>query len=375
MSGGLTIDWCDIDRINEIQRFIDNVWRKNHILARDQQLLFWQHRFVDRPGKLSILMAEDVSEMVGMLGTIQIGFNDRGRRQPGVMLAIWIAKEEYRNLALGLRLYQRLLDEHYSFIGVFGINDEVTKIYQKMKYAIWGRIPRWARAFSKADLGALLAQGGAKYTPEAINAWLATADSGRSVPSVSGVRIVDWNPLGAEVWNKAWHNNFAPYLCGTWRDADYLQWRYLNHPRFNYFIRLAEDSSNGDIIGLFVYRLAEIRDRKERVMRIVEFLGSERGTQALAAEVCRVAEERRVAFADFYCTSPRFATSLQSVGFVCELQQISHLPALFEPLDFSRPALNGAAYVRPELAVDSRCYFEQPDVYFTRSDGDQDRPN
>jgi len=133
--------------------------------------------------------------------------------------------------------------------------------------------------------------------------------------------------------------------------------------------------NNGQLLGILVYRLADIRDRPEIVMRIVEFLACEKAAPWLAAETCRIATRHEAAFADFYCTGPRFARALEGVGFVREEEQPIHLPALFQPLDFRSSVLNCAFKVSPQVAADSRDYFQREDVYFTRSDSDQDRPN
>ena len=143
MPHNLQIGWCHVGRVAELQRFIDTAWRPDHILARDQGLLRWQYRFPGKPQELSILVAEEAGQIIGMLGAIQVGFSDRGKRHPGVMLALWIVKEEYRERAVGLRLYQRLMDGQCAFIGVLGINEEVARIYPAMRYAMWERIPRW----------------------------------------------------------------------------------------------------------------------------------------------------------------------------------------------------------------------------------------
>ena len=152
MPHNLQIGWCHVGRVAELQRFIDTAWRPDHILARDQGLLRWQYRFPGKPQELSILVAEEAGQIIGMLGAIQVGFSDRGKRHPGVMLALWIVKEEYRERAVGLRLYQRLMDGQCAFIGVLGINEEVARIYRAMRYAMWERIPRSARAPSRRPI-------------------------------------------------------------------------------------------------------------------------------------------------------------------------------------------------------------------------------
>jgi hypothetical protein len=120
------------------------------------------------------------------------------------------------------------------------------------------------------------------------------------------------------------------------------------------------------------YRLAEIRDRPQRVLRIVEFLARPEAAAALTGELDRVGRLEMPAFADFYCTSARSAEPLVRAGFAAERADEPALPALLQPLDFGRSTLNGAFYLSPDQASGNP--FAGDDVYFTRSDGDQDRP-
>ena len=126
---------------------------------------------------------------------------------------------------------------------------------------------------------------------------------------------------------------------------------------------------------MLVCRLAEVHDRPGRVMRIVELLGKSAAMQRLAAELCQVGTEQRVTFADFYCSTRVFASHLERYGFVEEATQPWHLPSLFQPLDFRRAALNEAFLARPPIAPNNAEYFASPNLYVTRSDGDQDRLN
>jgi len=81
------------------------------------------------------------------------------------------------------------------------------------------------------------------------------------------------------------------------------------------------------------------------------------------------------AFADFFCTSKRFATPLEDCGFVREDEMLAPLPHLFQPLDFQRTFFNGAFWVNPKIASDRKKFFRDGNLYVTKSDSDQDRPN
>lgn len=364
------VSWCQPEQLPDVMRLIDAAWKRGHVLSRDVELLRWQYpRRAD--GVLSLLVLNDDAEgPVGLLGAIPIDFNLRGKSMPGVMLALWFVRPGYADGSAGLRLLQRLMAEGYGFVGVLGVRESALPLYRALRFHVVPRVERWVRGFDVDGLRALLAERPDLYPPDVVERWTPTAAADCTSPDFE---IVDWNANLAEAWNDVWRRDFAPRLVGPARSAASLAWRYLEHPRFYYVLRAAVDRRTNELAGLLVYRLAEIRDRPQRVLRIVEFLAQPGADAALAGELARVGRVERPAYADFYCTSTKFAEPLVRAGFVCEQADEPALPALLQPLDFGRSTLNGAFYLSPAQA--SGTLFSGDDVYFTRSDGDQDRPS
>ena len=113
-----------------------------------------------------------------------------------------------------------------------------------------------------------------------------------------------------------------------------------------------------------VYRVEAVRDRGEKVLRVLEFIGSERPGDALARAVLDAGTEQGVAFADFYCTTPFWTLALETVGFVREEGLPAPLPSLFQPLDFRQARLNGAFWLHPRVAQESQAVFCSPEFVF-----------
>ena len=163
---------------------------------------------------------------------------------------------------------------------------------------------------------------------------------------------------------------------GAHRDAAYLTWRYLSHPRFHYRLCCAQRESDGAVEGIAVWRIEQVRDRPTRVLRIVEFLGSTEAEAVLVRAVLDAARDAGAALADFYCASARVARPLAQVGFQPAPTDSGHglLPSRFQPLESqyfpmtTLVRLPGAWRGRlQQLLDDGR-------LYITKSDGDQDRP-
>jgi hypothetical protein len=358
----LEIEWLPVSRIEELQAFIDEHWRHGHLLARDAELLRWQHRFPGEDQRLSFLVARSAGRIVGALGVIVVSFGIHGRRSSAGWLTTWIATPAAREDQGGLRLLRHVLDEPFGFVGTTGANDTALRIYRALGFSIRESVPRWVRVISDDALATLL---GDRSLPDGAPS---------SGPPASGsLRICTWSEGHAERWDELWERRLAPRLIGVWRDAAYLRWRYLEHPHFTYMVRVAEDE-NGSLRGMAVYRIAEVQGAEGRVARIVDLHGDAEAMTALASDVVGAAAQAGAAFAEFFCSAGIVAEPLEACGFTVEPEPTHALPALIEPLNLELSArLTGAFRVGASVGVD-QAVFASDALYITRSDCDQDRP-
>jgi GNAT superfamily N-acetyltransferase len=292
----LKIDWAPLGRLGEVQRFIDQRWRRGHVLARDEELLRWQHRSLEDPDRLAILVAEEAGELVAMLGLIEFEACLGERRGRGAWMTNWLVVPEHRGEGVGAALVERACSE-YQLVGALDANDATRRALAGS--FVERPILRWALPYE--DLRVLLG------------------------------REPDWveaKPSSTE--------EFA----GACRDAEFIAWRYRNHPRFEYTV----------LEGLAAYRLAG------KVLRVVDFLGDEE----LAQQVAEAGRREDAIYAEFLCHSAAYGAPLEAAGF----RQARGLPSRFEPLDLGE---------RPDVS----CFWGLGDgaPYVTAADSDLDRPN
>src|SRR5207237_8748844 len=88
------IDWLPLARLPELQAFVDEHWRRGHVLARDADLLRWQHRRRADPESLSVLVAEEGGRLLAMLGWIEFDACLGERRVPGGWMTNWLVVPE-----------------------------------------------------------------------------------------------------------------------------------------------------------------------------------------------------------------------------------------------------------------------------------------
>jgi len=315
----LRVDWLPVSRLEELQTFVDEHWRRGHVLARDADLLRWQHRRRADPDTLAVLVAEEDGRLVAMLGWIEFEACLGEERVPGGWMTNWLVVPEARGRGLGLALVRHAMEHAYDFIGALGANSATLHVLGTAGFAEV-RMHRWVRVFDEDALRALL---DGRESPEEAHP--------RAPGETSG-------------------------FVGACRDEAFLDWRYREHPRFRY--ELLRDET-----GFAAYRIEQVAGLPAKVMRVTDLLGGEELAQALV----EAADRERVAFADFYCTSAGFAAPLELAGFT----RRDGLPGRFQPLDFSDRPIVSNFWVTPRLGVD----FTGGDLYVTRADSDLDRPN
>ena len=312
------IYWLPAARLDELQTFVDEHWRLGHVLARDAELLRWQHRRRDDPETLAVLVAEEDGRILAMLGWIEFDACVGDERVPGGWMTNWLVVPEARGRGLGLTLVEHAMANAYEFIGALGANAATLHVLGSAGFAELG-MHRWVRVFDERALGDLL--GGREY---------------RELPAPTATP--------------------GDSFVGCCRDEAFLDWRYRGHPRFRY--EVVQDAS-----GFAAYRIEQIAGSEAKVMRITDFLRGE----ALVAPLIEAAERAGVVFADFSCTSARFGRPLEEAGFAI----LDGVPGRFQPLDFSDRPIVSNFWAAPRLGVD----FASGGLYVTRADSDLDRPN
>ena len=315
------IDWLPLERLPELQAFVDEHWRRGHVLARDAELLRWQHRRLRDADSLAVLVAEEDGRLVAMLGWIEFDACVGEERVAGGWMTNWLVVPEARGRRLGLALVERALEAEYELVGALAANAATRHVLGGYGFAEVGMY-RWVRVFDPDGLRDLLAGR--------------VVSAGEAVPGVEGG---------------------GPFV-GACRDADFVRRRYHEHPRFRY--EVLED-------GRAVYRIETIQGSAARVMRIVDF----RGAAGLAEALAQAGRRAGALFADFSCTSAQSGAPLETAGFEREDRLPAPLPGRFQPLDFSDRPIVSCFWAAPRLGVD----FAAGDLYVTRADSDLDRPN
>lgn len=361
-------------RYAEIAQFIHANWAENHVYTRSRELFEWTFRngFGSFGDGYSIMLAQDGGEIVGMLGGIPFDFNSRGANHKAIWIVNYVVREDHRRGATGLKLLGTLRGDPYAVTIAFGINPATATVYKVLRGEVLPAIPRYMFALPgrSGRLSDLIRTVNADW-PEERAAALASAFELGQMPATS-------EPIGRQLpsdWDARSWSRFACDLVGAARHARYLQWRYVDHPAFQYRIITIPDE---DRDGLLIWRLENITHEGatvERIGRIVELLPAshENCRQLMSALASELRAEDAVG-ADYYGYHGPSGEWLQDLGIrrTSVHPQGESLPARFQPLSNREGNIMAAQFrcsAIPAVELGPSCPW-----YWTKSDSDQDRP-
>lgn len=362
MSDGLVQRFPTSGETEAIVDFFKKYWGENHILSRRPDFMAWQfsnerNPLVDTDGISAITVWED-SQLVGMMGMIYIDFMVCGQKMPGLWLGNLMSAPDYKNKGVGLRLMMSVHDIGANFVAASGINTRLYPFYKKIRYQTIDRLPRFAKILDKSQLENLVGTD----IPLAITAKAAAIDQ--------GYIIIEVKELDA-AWDRFFMNEIAPGYIGAARDSSYMNWRYAHHPIFEYKTIIAKNNKD-DIRGAMVLRMETVRDRQEKICRVLEVISTD---ESAAFSLLRYAEKiacsDQACLIDFYCSGFQHKKALSDLGWMAQPEALKSIPCLFQPLSPRPRDVNIALRM-----LNTRKIIDlTQDAYIVRSDGDQDRPN
>ncbi len=374
---------CGPDQVPQLRQFIEVHWRAGHILACNETLLCWQYnstrmRHPDFQGP-SVLLALEQNRIVGMLGLIPTEINLHHQVVAGAWLSNLLVIPEYRTKGVGLKLMWAAHNLDLGAIFDLGSSTQLQRVLRALQYELLDDLPRWVAVCDHHAMIQLLQDANPDSPNLEIEHWV-VGDRPDARVETHGSLDVTIKPLQDhfdEEWDRFWNERIASRQIGTNRDASYMNWRYVDHPMYRYECRLARHPSTGEILGAVVFRIEQIKNRNDKVLRLVEFIGLAESGNVLAQTVIESALAHHVTFADFYCTSARSAAPLQNVGFRLENWHEGQpaIPTRFQPLEGGHFKMTGAFRLSKPFKMQWGPLLPSSDFYVTKSDGDMDRPN
>jgi hypothetical protein len=361
----LTERYVDPTEIDKVMAFFRAHWDPQHILGHDREFLIWQFSPERCAGfeqaGLSAATLWDGNKLVGFLGVIGCGFNGSGTVVHGAWLCNLIVLPQYRPVGGWMRLMSSVHRLPINVVGVVTFPPNVDRLYRAMGYYTQDRLFRFVRIVDPEQMAQLIVGNGWRA-----QVWSPIGSQVSSDLKIESVTTLD------QSWDRFWRCFTERGYFGTNRDARYMLWRYLRHPRLRHVIKVAL-APGGEIRGAAVYRVEQVKGHPVRVMRLLELMALDNADyECLLGAVARDGEDLGVAFIDHYTTRalhPIFA----DLGWLEEDDIRETVPGLFQPLVRARRTLNVGVRLLGASALSGLDW--TPHLHVVKSDGDQDRPN
>lgn len=342
------IRFCESGEAAELQKFIGEHWKPNHVLALSRELLDWQHLDRDTNTYNFVIARHRKSgEIHAAYGFIPTSLFDPGLKEArDYWPAIWKVRDDVEAPGLGMFVYYYFVkNERPRSLSGFGMNPDLAPLARKLSYAMGKLDHFYMLNVSKRDFA------------------LVGGFDGRFTSDVDASEDVRFARLGAENFvDRASEISFRP----SSRDVPaksfvYLERRYVQHPFYDY--RCHRVDRRGRPEAILVTRLAS--HGGANALRIVDYFGPTSSLVGARAAFQELLVEHDAEYVDFYALGLRHA-DLLAAGF--RLRSPQHaivIPNYFEP------------YQQRNVELDYVIYTDVSgfNFRFVKGDCDQDRPN
>lgn len=319
--------------IPKIMRFIDEHWKKGHIMGNDRTMFEFQHV---RDGEVFYIIAEDDTDgrIYGSMGYIPM----MEQKWPCMSTVMIQSLNNPENRMLGEEM-ARYFEKNMQCYNLFSVGIE--QRYAKAIAALGGNIEKlnhYYRLGQKQEFK------------------IARINHYHVLPiKKDGITLVPLETAAAfedQIDKEQLHHNYPR------KSLRYITHRYYCHPYYSYKIWGLQ--SNDGIKSAIATREEEVNGSK--VLRVVDFFGRDADLALAGHEIDKLLAEENYEYIDFYCYGIDDSI-LQDAGFSLRNETDDNIiPNYFDP--FSQKNIDIYFYT-----------WYLPNIHVYRGFGDQDRPN
>lgn len=330
----ITIRQAVYEDIPRIMQFIDEHWKKGHIMGNDRTMFEFQHV---RGKEVFYIMAEDNTDgkIYGSMGYIPMSEGEWSYMSTVMIRSL--KNPENRMLGDEMLQFFRENMKCQNVISV-GVEERYAKLIALMGEDVIGKLRHYYRLGRKRDFK------------------IAQIDHYDVLPiEKDGVELVSLDTI----------EDFKSQVVLDELDKDYprrsllyIEHRYYQHPYYVYKIwgLCGEDGIRSVVVTREEYM------NGAKVLRIVDFLGRDRDLAYAGNSFDRILEKENYEYIDFYCYGIE-AAILQAAGFMLRDETDRNIiPNYFDP------------FVKKNKDIYFYAWYNNG-IHVYRGFGDQDRPN
>ena len=334
-----TFSLCQESEIDDVVRFIDSYWKKDHILVRSRNLLDWQYKNISNNTYNFILarsrFTKEIHAIEGFIPTTQFDPSIENAMTWG---AIWKTIPEVAPPGLGF-VVKQFREENYGtkYNCEVGISPDARNYNTQFGNTIF-ELENWYIVSPYKTEFELI-----EFTKDMNNKKKCSDETIHS----SLVLPLEWNEM-------AEHLSIPEYKSKLY----YIN-RYFNHPFYKYHAMILFDNISETQEALF-YRIAE--HKGNRCIFIVDYIGDGKVLAKSNKILCNIIEQNDAEYI-LFPNSGIDEVHLNKAGFKNAKQTQDIVPMYYEPFVKQNVVILGAS----KSDSISWCNF--------KGDSDQDRPN
>ena len=333
--------------LSELQKFIKDHWKKDHVLVTGRKLIDWQH--LDKENKsynFAIAKCNQTNQIHGILGFIPTSHFDKSIKEVDIWLAVWKVKDGIKVTGLGMVLLQFLKDTYKPrSISGYGFNKPIIPILKFCGHKIRELNHYYIVNDLKKNFGLIKTFDGRYHSSEFI------LDDDKKFIKYDKTHFLN---LGKKI------PDFLPDTGIPTKTFTYYINRYFEHPIYKYHIYGIV--KRDEILAFVVFRI--VSHRSNSALRMVDYFGYTYGINGTIKEFQKLLYNYDAEYVDFYNLGFTIQ-SLTNSGFIKrDSSNNVIIPNYFEP--FERTNIT--------LRLGYKCD-KNYNYFVCKGDGDQDRPS
>lgn len=326
--------------IEAIMRYIDQCWRKGHILSRNREM--FEYEFCEGEDVHFLLAVDrETGEIEGLDGYYYTSSRRSGDFD--VWGSMWSVRKDHRNLPmLGIAIanhYYKILGYRYE-IGL-GVNARTATPLQRDHFKVQTGLMKHYYMLKERDNYTIARIASAKVT-----------DADQHRDTLKLLQVEDRHQI-EQIFDFEEKITTYPY-----KDGWYVDHRFFQHPVYHYDVYLIV-GERAEAEALIVLRRVQHAGRN--VLRIVDYMGKIESLPAVQHQLYDLMDADSE-YIDFYCYGYD-EQSILDAGFVERMPEDNNIiPNYFEPFE--------------QKNVD--CWYNsdaKENFRICKADADQDRPN
>ena len=266
------IRFATIDDINNIMKFIDDHWKKNHILARNKDFFIYEHKDIYSDVVNYVISLEN-NIINGVLGFIKYSESNSD-----IATVIWKALKSNSSPMLGIELLEFLrINKRYNILFSSGINKETVGIYKYLEFytgklSQYIIINNYIKSFKILKIGRTIILNKINFIQS------------------DAFQLIELNEIPLDF--DFYENKSIPQ-----KDRDYFIKRFVNHPVYKYKIYgiYVEEV----LKSLIVTRVLTVDSSS--VLRVMDYIGDESHIVFISNYLYQIVIDNNYEYIDFMC--------------------------------------------------------------------------